>query len=138
MVRYREGNGLTISLTLLWQFYGTETAIKLSFCMFACIRICRVLTGQNLVPQHFWISHHRPRNQLRNGAICRNGGGVWGLQRTNLLNANARELPLIHAVPYLNNVLLKYCEVALTDRRGISHAWHYATDSEQLARPVCP
>jgi AraC-like DNA-binding protein len=34
------------------------------------------------------------------------------------LNANARELPLIHAEPYLNNLLLKYCEVALTDRRG--------------------
>jgi AraC-like DNA-binding protein len=34
------------------------------------------------------------------------------------LNANARELPLIHADPYLNNLLLKYCEAALTDRRG--------------------
>ena len=34
------------------------------------------------------------------------------------LNANARELPLIHADPYLNNLLLEYCEAALTDRRG--------------------
>jgi AraC-like DNA-binding protein len=34
------------------------------------------------------------------------------------LNANARELPLIHADPYLNNLLLKYCEAALPDRRG--------------------
>ena len=33
-------------------------------------------------------------------------------------NANARELPLIHADPYLNNLLLKYCEAAITDRRG--------------------
>jgi AraC-like DNA-binding protein len=33
------------------------------------------------------------------------------------LNANARELPLIHADPYLNNLLLKYCEAAITDRR---------------------
>jgi|SRR5215813_11894502 len=23
------------------------------------LRICRVLTAQNVVPQHFWISHHR-------------------------------------------------------------------------------
>ena len=29
------------------------------------------------------------------------------------LNANARELPLIHANPYLNNLLLKYCEAAM-------------------------
>ena len=34
------------------------------------------------------------------------------------LNPNARELPLIHADPYLNNLLLKYCEAAITDRRG--------------------
>ena len=34
------------------------------------------------------------------------------------LNANARELPLIHADPYLNDLLLKYCEAALADRRG--------------------
>jgi len=34
------------------------------------------------------------------------------------LNANASELPLVHADPYLNKLLLKYCEAALTDRRG--------------------
>ena len=34
------------------------------------------------------------------------------------LNVNARELPLIHADPSLNNLVLKYCEAALTDRRG--------------------
>ncbi len=34
------------------------------------------------------------------------------------LNADARELPLIHADSYLNDLLLKYCEAALADRRG--------------------
>ena len=34
------------------------------------------------------------------------------------LNVDARELPLIHADPYLNNILLKYCEAGLVDRRG--------------------
>jgi len=34
------------------------------------------------------------------------------------LNLDARELPLIHADPYLNNLLLKNCEAALADRRG--------------------
>jgi AraC-like DNA-binding protein len=34
------------------------------------------------------------------------------------LNASAREPPLIHVDPYLNNLLLKYCEAAITDRRG--------------------
>ena len=34
------------------------------------------------------------------------------------LNASARELPLIHADPYLNDLLLKNCEAALADRKG--------------------
>ena len=34
------------------------------------------------------------------------------------LNADARELPLIHADPYLNNLLLKNCEAALAGRTG--------------------
>ena len=34
------------------------------------------------------------------------------------LNANAGELPLIHADPHLNHLLLKYCEAAIADRSG--------------------
>jgi AraC-like DNA-binding protein len=34
------------------------------------------------------------------------------------LNADARELPLIHADHYLNNLLLKNCEAALAGRTG--------------------
>ena len=34
------------------------------------------------------------------------------------LNLDARELPVIHADSYLNDLLLKYCEAALADRRG--------------------
>ena len=34
------------------------------------------------------------------------------------LNLDARELPLTHADTYLNDLLLKYCEAALADRRG--------------------
>ena len=30
--------------------------------MFAVLRICRVLTRQNLIAQHFWISHHQSGN----------------------------------------------------------------------------
>ncbi len=34
------------------------------------------------------------------------------------LKVDARELPLIHSDTYLNDLLLKYCEAALADRRG--------------------
>jgi AraC-like DNA-binding protein len=34
------------------------------------------------------------------------------------LNLDARELPLIHADTHLNDLLLKYCEAALAERKG--------------------
>ena len=34
------------------------------------------------------------------------------------LNVGARELPLVHSDSYLNDLLVKYCEAALADRRG--------------------
>ena len=34
------------------------------------------------------------------------------------LNVDAREMPVIHSDTHLNDLLLKYCEAALADRRG--------------------
>ena len=118
VVRYREGNGLIISLSYSGVPRHSERH-QIEFCMFAVLRICRVLTGQNLVPQHFWISHHR--SGTTNSEMARFVGTAVEFGATAdefALNANAGELPLIHADPYLNNLLLKYCEAALTDRRG--------------------
>jgi hypothetical protein len=77
-----------------------------------------VLTGRNLVPQHFSIAHYRSEGTAEMSRFV--GTKVeFGADTDELaLNANARELPVIHADPYLNNLLLKYCEAALTDRRG--------------------
>ena len=58
---YREGNSLTITLS----YSGVPRhpdRHQVEFCMFAAIRICRELTGQRLVPQHFSIAHYRSGN----------------------------------------------------------------------------
>ncbi|MGB8525770.1 MAG: AraC family transcriptional regulator [Rhodoplanes sp.] len=114
---YREGNRLIVNLSYSGISRHSDRH-QIEFCMFAVLRICRVLTGQHLVPQHFWISHHRSGT---NSEMARFVGTAVEFGATTdefALNANARELPLIHADPYLNNLLLKSCEAALTDRRG--------------------
>jgi AraC-like DNA-binding protein len=89
--------------------------------MFAVLRICRVLTGQNLVPQHFSIAHHRSEGIAEMSRFVGTAVEFGAPTDEFALNANARELPLIHTDPYLNNLLLKYCEIALADRgAGIS------------------
>jgi AraC-like DNA-binding protein len=117
VVRYREGNRLMINLSYSGVPRHSDRH-QIEFCMFAVLRICRVLTGQNLVPQHFWISHHRSGT---NSEMARFVGTKVEFDADTdefALNIDRRELPLIHADSYLNGLLRKYCEAALADRRG--------------------
>jgi AraC-like DNA-binding protein len=86
--------------------------------MFAALRICRVLTGQNLVPQHFSISHYRSEGTSEMARFLGTKVEFGGERDEFALNVDARALPLIHADTYLNDLLVKYCEAALADRRG--------------------
>jgi Arabinose-binding domain of AraC transcription regulator, N-term len=112
VVGYREANRLIINLNYSGVPRHSDRH-QMEFCMFGLLRICRLLTGQNLVPQHFSIAHHR-------------SGGISEMARfvgrrvefdadtdELALNLDARDLPLIHSDPYLNDLLLKYCEMAL-------------------------
>jgi len=73
VVGYREGNRLIVDLSYSGVARHSERH-QIEFCMFALLRICRMLTGQNLVPLldcSLSIGRH-----FRNGAICRNESGV--------------------------------------------------------------
>jgi len=117
VVRYQEGNRLIISLSYSGVPRHSDRH-QIEFCMFGVLRVCRMLTGQKLVPQHFSIAHHRSGGTSEMARFV--GTNVeFGADRDEFaLNAEVRELPLIHADPYLNNLLLKNCEAALADRRG--------------------
>src|SRR5262245_27768114 len=71
VIGYREGNRLIINLSYSGVPRHSDRH-QIEFCMFGALRICRVLTGQNLVPQHFALSHHRAEAFSENGAICGN------------------------------------------------------------------
>jgi hypothetical protein len=117
VVRYQEGIRLLINLSYSGVPRHSERH-QMEFCMFAVLRICRMLTGQNLVPQHFSIAHHRSEGISEMTRFV--GTKVkFGADKDEFaLNLDARELPLIHADPHLHDLLLKYCEAALADRRG--------------------
>jgi AraC-like DNA-binding protein len=133
--RYQDGNRLIISL----RYSGVprhSDRHQIEFCMFAVLRICRVLTGQNLVPQHFMIAHHRSWGTSEMGRFA--GTKVhFGADKDEFaLNVDARELPLIHSDGYLNDLLLKYCESTLAHRR--SDMSHLRTQVENAISSLLP
>jgi AraC-like DNA-binding protein len=114
---YREGNRLIINLSYSGVPRHSDRH-QIEFCMFAVLRICRMLTGQKLVPQHFSIAHHRSGNTVEMSRFI--GTKVeFGADRDEFaLNIETRALPIIHADNHLNEVLLKYCKAALANKRG--------------------
>jgi hypothetical protein len=73
---YREGNRLVISLSYSGVPRHSDRH-QIEFCMFAVLRICRVLTGQNLVPQIIGVGTHQAADGFAAGA----GGVAFAIQR---------------------------------------------------------
>jgi AraC-like DNA-binding protein len=114
---YREGNRLVINLSYSGVPRHSDRH-QIEFCMFGLLRICRLLTGQNLVPQHFSISHHRSEAIPEMARYVGTKVEFSADRDEFALNVDAGKLPLVHSDTYLNDLLLKYCEAALADRRG--------------------
>ena len=112
---YQEGNRLTISLSYSGVPRHSDRH-QIEFCMFAAIRICRMLTGQNLVPQHFSIAHHRSEGTSEMTRFVGTKVEFGADTDEFALGLDARELPLINSDTHLNDLLQKYCEAALADR----------------------
>jgi AraC-like DNA-binding protein len=117
VIGYREGNRVTISLSYSGIPRHSDRH-QMEFCMFTAIRICRVLTGQNIVPQHFSISHHRSEGSSEMVRYIGTKVDFGADTDEFALDPDAGDLPLIHADTYLNDLLRKYCEAALSNRRG--------------------
>jgi AraC-like DNA-binding protein len=135
VVAYREGNRVIINLSYSGVPRHSERN-QIEFCMFAVLRLCRVLTGHKIVPQYFSIVHHRSEGASEMARFV--GTKVeFGADKDELaLNLDARELPLIHADTHLNDLLLKYCEAALAGRRG--NVSQLRTRVENAISPLLP
>jgi len=89
---------------------------QIEFWMAALVRICRKLTGLRIVPHSVRFIHVREGDTLRFSGIF--GDNVeFGAPADEIVFAsNLEQIPLIGADPYLNKLLVKYCEEALDDR----------------------
>src|SRR5207342_3940140 len=75
---------------------------QIEFCMFAALRICRMLTGQNLVPQLFSIAHHRSGAPVEIAQFVGTKIDFAADVDEFAFSIEAREMLLIHADNYLN------------------------------------
>ena len=84
--------------------------------MTALVRICRQLTGLRLLPNRVRLMHQRARNAEFAkffGHDIEFGAAVDDIT----FSKNIRQSPVISADPYLNKLMISYCEEAISHRR---------------------
>ena len=109
---------------------------QIEFFMTALIRLCRHLVGRQLSPRRVVLTHVRTNisPELRNYFGC---NVIFAGDVDEITFANTIEtIPLLNADPYLNSLLLKYCD-EVRSRRAIKSS-ELKSSIENAIVPLLP
>jgi AraC-like DNA-binding protein len=107
------------SIGLSFDYVGVSRHLdrhQIEFWITALVRTCRQLTGFRVVPERIRLVHHRTaKSDLAEifGENIEFGASVDDV----VFPASIRNSRVVSADPYLNNLLISYCEEALLHRR---------------------
>jgi AraC-like DNA-binding protein len=140
---HNEGVHITVNQTkhiaITFEYVGIPRASdrhQIECFVAILVRLCRQLSGQHLIPQRVLLAHRRPRTpvNLRTLFGCKIDFGsevdevVFPLElRTTLM---------VHADPYLNSLLERYCEETIKSRRSKAGDW--TSRVENTVAPLLP
>lgn len=135
---------------LLQARIGKETAIALSyvgidrrsdrhqieFWLTSLVRLCRQLTNRRLVPSRVKVMHGRSKTpaEFRSLLGCEIEFGA-SIDEV-IFPAAVKLMPIVSADPYLNQLLLKYCEEARAHRPA--HGATLRSNVENAVTPLLP
>jgi AraC-like DNA-binding protein len=134
-VRYVEGRDLRIAFA----YDGVPRHLdrhQIEFSMALLVRLCQQLTGVALVPIRVRLAHHR--EAAGSGMSTYFGSDIGFSARADELTfaAAVRNLPVVSADPYLNELLVAHCEEALSRRPEKRNSFRSAI--ENAIAPLLP
>jgi AraC-like DNA-binding protein len=114
-LKYVEGTDISMAFA----YVGVSRHLdrhQIEFWMVALIRMCRQLTGLRLVPTRVRLTHHRDQTSSEFAEFF--GGDLeFGATADEIAFATSiTQMPVVSADPYLNKILVTYCEEALSSR----------------------
>ena len=131
-------NGNTISLAL--RYVGVSRHLdrhQMEFWMTCLVRICRQLTGLRLQPITVKFAHRRNPCPPDIAEVLGNNIEFGAGKDELVFHKRVGESPIVSADPYLNRLLLEYCEQALKHREGRSRG-SFRTNVENAVAPLLP
>jgi hypothetical protein len=114
-LRLREGKGIRIN----FEYAGIprySDRHQIEFSMVTLVRICRQLTNRHLQTSRVNFTHRR-RNATSEVRTFFGGDVRFGAAEDEVIfPISIKQMSVVDADPYLNNLLIKYCDEALAAR----------------------
>jgi AraC-like DNA-binding protein len=109
---------------------------QIEFFMTILLRLCRAITGRRVAPKRASLSHRRSAVPAELGGLftCDVKFGAGADELTFPLSS--KEIKTMNADPYLNALLLRYCDEAISQRRMKSPNWR--SNVENTIAPLLP
>jgi AraC-like DNA-binding protein len=134
-IRFRPAKDATIR----FDYVGVERHSdqhQIECLLTTVVRVCRQLTDRHLVPIHASIAHRRTAqaSELNSFLGC---DVAFGADADEIVfPADVKDMPVVSVDPYLNKLLVKYCEEALSHRGAGARTLR--TDLENAIAPLLP
>jgi AraC-like DNA-binding protein len=127
-ITYRDQKHITVK----FEYVGVARLSdrhQIEFFIVTLLRICRQLTGRHLSPKSIRLAHRRAELPTGIGKVfgC---DVVFGSNLDEVVYPRvADSMPIINADPFLNSLLVRYCEEALQKRRVGLGAWRLKVEN---------
>jgi AraC-like DNA-binding protein len=109
---------------------------QIEFWMTALVRACRELTGRHVLPHRIQLTHRRPEDSSEYNTFLGCDVEFGAAVDEIAFPGTIKDLPVISADRYLNDLLIGYCEEALARRTTI--AGGLRADVENAIAPLLP
>ena len=132
---YREGPDVRMSFNYVGIARRSDRH-QIEFFVTTFVRACRELTGRQVQPSRVNLTHHRQKDSSAFTALL--GCEVeFGADVDEIVfSETVKRLPVVSADPYLNNLLIRYCEEALLRRQKVVAPLRLAV--ENAIAPLLP
>jgi AraC-like DNA-binding protein len=89
---------------------------QIEFAMVALVRACRQLTNRNLPASRVSFSHQRKKDIAEFRSFFGNDITFGAAVDELAFSSSIKSMPIVGADPYLNDLLVQYCEEAISAR----------------------
>ena len=134
VVRIVQGSGCRVGLSYVGVCRHMDRHLMEAFAV-TLLRLCRQLVGRKIMPLAASFVHHRSDGRKMEqilGCDVSFDASVDGM----IFDATVKDLPLLGYDPYLNELMVKSCDLAIAPRAP--NASPFRTEVENIIAPLLP